>query len=112
MLPLFRICWPYDADQPTNAANISWVHGAGYELFEVRSGDEGLLPIHRLGDKRVAGTVDAAREEFREVVRLARGDDGEKKREKAKWFAKEFVKGWEVGGEAYEQLKKLLNTVV
>ncbi|KAI5115708.1 hypothetical protein M0805_003487, partial [Coniferiporia weirii] len=41
------ICWPYESDQPTNAANISLTHNAGYELLEVRTGN-GLRPLHRL----------------------------------------------------------------
>ncbi|KAL5487463.1 hypothetical protein ACEPAI_5571 [Sanghuangporus weigelae] len=104
------ICWPYDADQPTNAANIVTVHGAGYELFEVRTG-QGLLPIHRLGDKAPVGTVDAVRQEAIDVLTKARGKDGEAKREKAQWFMEQFARSWEEGGQAWIDMKKLVESL-
>ncbi|KAL5527981.1 hypothetical protein ACEPAG_6782 [Sanghuangporus baumii] len=102
------ICWPFDADQPTNAANIVSVHGAGYELLEVRTG-QGLLPIHRLGDMAPVGTLDAVRQEAIEILTKARGKDGEAKREKAQWFMEQFAKSWEEGGQAWIDMKKLVD---
>ncbi|KAL5529835.1 hypothetical protein ACEPAF_6092 [Sanghuangporus sanghuang] len=102
------ICWPFDADQPTNAANIVSVHGAGYELFEVRTG-QGLLPIHRLGDNVPIGTLDAVRQEAVDVLTKARGKDGEIKREKAQWFMEQFAKSWTEGGQAWIDMKKLVD---
>ena len=105
-----RICWPYDADQPTNAANVAFVHGAGYELFEVRNG-HGLRQVHRLGDKTPDGTLEAVRQEALDVFCKARGKDGEAKRAKAQWFSEQFAKTWEEGGEGWAELGKLLEQV-
>ncbi|KAL5488485.1 hypothetical protein ACEPAI_6603 [Sanghuangporus weigelae] len=101
------ICWPYDADQPANAANIASVHGAGYELFEVRNGD-GLRPVHRLGDKAPACSLEAVRQETVDVFTKARGKDGEAKRAKAQWFGEHFAKTWEEGGEGWIELEKIV----
>lgn len=102
------ICWPYDVDQPLNAANITDVHHVGYELFEVRNG-HGLRPIHRLGNKVPEGTIEAVRREATDAFTKARGEDGEKKRSKAQWFSKKFAEGWESGGSSWEELRKVVN---
>ena len=107
---LSRICWPFEADQPANAANITFVHGAGYELFEVRSG-HGLRPIHRLGDKTPAGTLEAIRQEANDLLTKARGEDGQAKRRKAQWFSEQFAKNWEEGGVAWQELKKFVESL-
>ena len=105
-----RICWPYNGDQPTNAVNVAYVHEAGYELFEVRTG-LGLRPIHRLGDTAPRGTLEAVREEVKEVLDKARGKDGEAKRAKAKWFSEQFAKTWAEGGEGWRELKKVVDRI-
>jgi hypothetical protein len=107
---LYRICWQYDADQTTNVANISWKHGVGYELFEVRTGN-GLLPIKRLRDKKPIGTVDAIQKEFHMVLKLAFGYDGDLKRTKAHWFAEQFARSWEEGGSALSEVKRVFESV-
>ncbi|EJD00712.1 UDP-Glycosyltransferase/glycogen phosphorylase [Fomitiporia mediterranea MF3/22] len=104
------ICWPYDADQPMNAANIAFVHKAGYELFEVRNG-QGLRPVHRLGDKAPEGTLDAVRREVTEVLTKAQSEDGQKRRAKAQWFSREFSRSWELGGLAWVELGRLLEVL-
>jgi hypothetical protein len=105
-----RICWPFDIDQPAQAALVSTLHHVGYELFEVRN-EHGLLPIRRLGDKTHRGTVDAVREEIQAVLELARGKDGDEKRAKAQWFAKHFEGAWDKGGSAQQALEKLLTFI-
>ncbi|KAL5488481.1 hypothetical protein ACEPAI_6599 [Sanghuangporus weigelae] len=102
------ICWPYDADQPTNAVNVSFVHEVGYELFEVRNG-HGLRPIHRLGNKSPTGTHGAVRQETIDVFTEARGKDGEAKRAKAQWFSEQFAKFWQETGEGWAELKKIVD---
>ena len=106
-----RICWPYCTDQPINAVLVSWVHGAGYELFEVRTGAHAAKPIYRLGGKKIRGTTEAVREEIRTVMRSARSYDGDLKRSKAQWFAKHFARSFEEGGEHYEDIKKILAVI-
>ncbi|OCB90742.1 UDP-Glycosyltransferase/glycogen phosphorylase [Sanghuangporus baumii] len=102
------ICWPYDADQPTNAVNVTSVHEVGYELFEVRNG-YGLRPIHRLGNKSPTGTQDAVRQEAIDVFTKAQGRDGEDKRAKAQWLSAQFAKFWQETGEGWAELKKIVD---
>ena len=102
---LFRICWPYDGDQPANAASVV-AHGMGYELFEVRSGN-GLLPIHRLGGRVVVGTVDSVKSEFKEVLTKARGEDGRTKRENVRKFREALMEYWKPGGESWKEIEKI-----
>ena len=105
---LYRILWPFDADQPGNAANVSITHNAGYELYEVRNG-LGLRPLHRLGDKAPEGTVEAVRREIREVLDKARGDDGKIKRENARKISVKFSEMWdEENGSGWKDLKKIV----
>ena len=72
----------------------------------MRSG-YGVEPIHRLGNKKIKGTTEAVKEEIRAVMKNARGYDGDLKRSKAQWFAKQFAASFEEGGEQYENLKKI-----
>ena len=102
----FRICWPFDADQPANAAHVTVMHDVGYELFEVRCG-HGLRPIRRLNDWMPTGTIDAVRREAADVFMKARGADGERKREKARALGKALASGWNEGGEHWLELEKI-----
>lgn len=89
---------------------VAWIHGVGYELFEGRSG-HGLKPIRRLGGKKPEGTTDALKEEIRVVMESARSHDGEVKRSKAQWFAKQFAAASEPGGIHYEEVRKILAVI-
>ena len=90
-----------------NAALISDVHKAGFELFEVRSG-HGLQPIHRLNSTSPKGTIEAVKKEIRTVWEKAKGHEGALRREKARWFAAEFKKMFAEGGYLHDELKKVL----
>ncbi|KAF8223911.1 UDP-Glycosyltransferase/glycogen phosphorylase [Tricholoma matsutake] len=105
-----QICWPLQSDHPVSAVLTAWVHGVGYELFEVRSG-QGLKPVRRLEGKQIKGTIEAVKEEIRVVMESARGDDGKLKRSKAQWFAKQFASAFQPGGEHYEDIKKILDVL-
>ncbi|KAI5117418.1 hypothetical protein M0805_004050, partial [Coniferiporia weirii] len=105
------ICWPFEGDQPINAANISVTHGAGYELFEVRTG-HGLRPLHRLGGGAPEGTIAAVRREAAEVFTKARGEDGAEKRANAQRLAKAFAQYWEEGGEGWKELGKVVGVLL
>ncbi|KAH8110135.1 UDP-Glycosyltransferase/glycogen phosphorylase [Phellopilus nigrolimitatus] len=100
------ICWPFDADQPSNAANLTITHGLGYELFEIRSG-HGLRPVHRLGGHTPEGTVDAIEREIRDVLIKARGTDGQNKRANVKRFREALAKNWEQDGTCWNEIEKL-----
>ncbi|THH12091.1 hypothetical protein EW145_g231 [Phellinidium pouzarii] len=100
------ICWPFDADEPVNAANISVTLDVGYELMEVRNGP-GKGPIHRLGGRTPEGTVDAVRREAIEVFTKARGEDGRVKRANVQRLREIFAHHWEEGGAGWTELKRL-----
>lgn len=90
-----------------NAANVCGTHNAGYELFEVRNGN-GLRPVHRLGDKRLEGTVDAVRREFSEIIDKSRGEDGLIKRQNAQRLGKALSETWSKSGSGWSELKRLI----
>ncbi|KAI5114647.1 hypothetical protein M0805_004150, partial [Coniferiporia weirii] len=109
--PLRRICWPFESDQPINAANVSLTHNVGYELLEVRTG-YGLRPLHRLGGRAPEGTIAAVRREVAEIFTKARGQDGAEKRANAQRFAKAFAQYWEEGGQGWEELGKVVGVLL
>ncbi|TFY68835.1 hypothetical protein EVJ58_g772 [Rhodofomes roseus] len=73
------ICWPFSFDQPLNAIHLTENLNVAYEIFQGRTGP-GLKPIHRLG-KAPEGTLDSVKEEAREILLNAFGEDGIRKRE-------------------------------
>lgn len=101
-----RICWPFEADQPTNAANVSLVHNIGYELFEVRTGP-GVRPIHRLGGRTPECSVESVKREFKEILEKAGGEDGKIKRANMKELREKVAKQWAPGGENWQELKRI-----
>ncbi|KAI5120747.1 hypothetical protein M0805_007821 [Coniferiporia weirii] len=104
------ICWPFFADQPTNAANISFVQNIGYELFEIRSGD-GLRPIHRLGDRTLEGTVEAVKRELKDVLTKAMGEDGKIKRANAQKLRNALARDWEHDGPCWQEVKRIADVL-
>jgi len=77
------------------------------ELFEVRTGDDGLKPILRNG-RTAKGTREAVGVEIREVVDLVRGPKGEELRKNAQSFKARFVEVWEEGGVSRKEAQALL----
>ncbi|KAI0769608.1 hypothetical protein BD413DRAFT_75834 [Trametes elegans] len=73
-----RICWPFGADQAPNASHLAENLDVAYELTEVRSG-RGLKPSYRNGNQP-RRTVDALRDEARDVLTRAFGEDGAENR--------------------------------
>ena len=106
----YRICWPFGADQPTNAARLSAVLDVAYELFEIRTGDYGLKPIHRLG-KSPVGTIEAVREETNEILAKAFGEDGARKRANMKKLQQEVLNTWNEDGPAQKDLRRFIATL-
>ncbi|KAK7682539.1 hypothetical protein QCA50_014339 [Cerrena zonata] len=104
------ICWPFGADQPTNAARLSSVLDVAYELFEIRTGELGLKPIHRLG-KAPLGTVEAIRNEASSVLEKAFGADGARKRANMKILQEAVSSTWSENGPAQRDLLRLIATL-
>ena len=103
-----RILWPFTFDQPLNAIHLTSL-GVAYELFNGRTGP-GLRPIHRL-DKAPAGTVDAVREEAREGLRSAFGEDGQCKRARLHALRQAVRDARSACGSSTRQIKTLVDTL-
>ncbi|KAI0323798.1 UDP-Glycosyltransferase/glycogen phosphorylase [Cubamyces sp. BRFM 1775] len=113
------IIWPIAADQEPNAAHLTDNLDIAYELLEVRNG-AGLGPIFRTGRKLV-GTVDAVREELKDVLVRAFGADGEAKRQRLLGVRAKLGEAWaedegegernEVKGFAKEEVESFLDEV-
>ncbi|KAI5116762.1 hypothetical protein M0805_004979 [Coniferiporia weirii] len=101
------ICWPIMGDQPQNAAQLTRLN-VSYELFEVRTGSYGLRPVHRLGRSPV-GTLEALREETRDVMMRAFGADGREKRRNAERIKDEISGSWAEGGYCWKEIRGLLD---
>ncbi|TCD71978.1 hypothetical protein EIP91_000110 [Steccherinum ochraceum] len=101
------ICWPFHADQPANAINLTEIHDVAYELLEVRTGNE-LKPIYRTG-KAVAGTLDAIRAEAREVLEKAFGEDGARKRANVEKLLDNVHAAWNPDGPATQDMISFLD---
>lgn len=54
-------------------------HDIAYELVEVRTGEHATKPIYRTGRVPVA-SLDAVRNEAKDILEKALGEDGERKR--------------------------------
>jgi len=103
------ICWPFQGDQPTNAAHVVDI-GVAYELFEIRGGAPGLKTIYRTG-KAPEGTVDSLRREAAEVLDKAFGEDGEQKRAKMQLLRADVMQGWTENGPAKRAVETFLDSL-
>lgn len=103
------IFWPFIADQPINALNMTYKHHAAYELMEVRLGD-GLRPLHRTG-KQPEGTLESVRREANEVLAKAFGPDGEEKRVNMIRLKERFEQAWSENGSAKRELDDFLESL-
>lgn len=106
---VFRILWPFGADQPHNAVHISENLKIGYELLEVRTG-HGLKPIFRTGYTPV-GSIEAIKREAREVLAKAFGEDGARKRDQLQVLRQSVNREWEQGGTSLRNAEHFLDSV-
>ncbi|KAI9058390.1 glycosyltransferase family 1 protein [Trametes sanguinea] len=93
------IVWPIVMDQPTNAVRLSDGLNVAYELVEVRNG-HGLGRIYRTGYTPV-GTLDAMRDEMRDVLARALGADGEAKRGRLGQLREKLLSAWQGPGKGH-----------
>ncbi|TFY68832.1 hypothetical protein EVJ58_g776 [Rhodofomes roseus] len=103
------ICWPFFFDQPLNSLHLTQNLGVAYELFNVRTGS-GLRPVHRLG-KAPEGTPDSVKEEAREVLSLAFGEDGKRKREKMQALQQKVLDARSKQGASTRDIQAFLGTL-
>ncbi|PAV17483.1 UDP-Glycosyltransferase glycogen phosphorylase [Pyrrhoderma noxium] len=100
------ICCPFDADQPSNASNLSHIQNIAYELYELRS-SHGLRPIHRLNNYQPKGTPESIKNEIKEVLKKAWGEDGKRKRKNIRRIQEAIKAGWGKDGENWDGIKKI-----
>jgi hypothetical protein len=101
-----RIVWPIEVDQPANAINLALNLDAAFELIEVRTGEAGLKLMYR--GTQAKGLPEAVVAEAREVLRMARGEEGTRKRRNAEKIRDEMRMTWEEGGEGLKDMRRLL----
>ena len=95
-------------DQPYAAAHVTENLHAGFELFQVRSGEAGLKPLHRNGITP-AGTREAVGIEVRQTIDLCRGEKGQEIRSNAEKLKVEFAKAWNEDGVARQEILRFLH---
>ncbi|KAI0368559.1 UDP-Glycosyltransferase/glycogen phosphorylase [Pilatotrama ljubarskyi] len=103
------ILWPFGGDQPLNAVHISEQLKVGYELIEVRTG-HGLHAIYRNGRKPI-GTIEALKEEARDVLAKAYGEDGADKRKRLQALTDAVTHEWEEGGHSKRDVNAFLDSI-
>ena len=102
-----RIFFPLLGDQPVAAAHVTENLRAGFELFQVRSG-EGLKTLHRNGITPV-DSREAVGIEVRQIIDLCRSDKGQEIRSNAEKLKVKFAKAWEEDGVARQEIRKFLH---
>ena len=102
-----RIFFPLVGDQPIAAAHVTENIHAGFELFQVRSG-EGLKTLHRNGITP-AGSREAVGIEVRQTIDLCRSDKGQEIRSNAEKLKVKFAKAWEEDGVTRQEIRKFLH---
>ena len=106
LISFVRIFFPIIADQPVAAVHVTENLHAGFELFQVRSG-ESLKPMHRNG-LTPTGSREAVGIEVRQTVDLCRSEKGQEIRSNAEKLKVEFAKAWE-DGSARQEIRKFLH---
>ena len=105
-----RIVWPLIGDQSFTAVHIAENLHAGFELFQVRSG-EGLKPLHRNG-LTPTGTREAVGFEVRQTIDLCRSEKGQGIRSNAEKLKVKFAKAWDEDGIARQEIRNFLHKYV
>ena len=92
---------------------ISLVHDIAYELIQVRTGENGLKKPYRATseDECPKGNEDAWRAEMRNVLKLAFGEDGERKRANLLKMRERLIAGWQEDGETMKEFRSFLNCI-
>jgi len=82
----------------------------------VRSGEHGTRKLYRFKDADPKDlptfTVEAVRREIRDVLNKLKGDEGSMMRKNFEKMSKEFLSGWDKGGEARNSVERFLGKFV
>ena len=76
----------------------------------MRTGENGLKPLHRLGRAPV-GTLDAVRDEARVVLEEAFGEDGARKRANLEKLQEVISGSWDEGWPAKDDMRRFVSTL-
>ncbi|KAF9062782.1 hypothetical protein BDP27DRAFT_1336118 [Rhodocollybia butyracea] len=108
------IFWPLGADQPLNAAVLSIMHKAAFELIEVRSGENGTKPLLRFEntDYEPTFTVDAVKTEVEQLLVKIKGEEGRVVRANFEKLADEMGRNWDKGKQSRTDLDEFLKKYV
>ncbi|KDR66298.1 hypothetical protein GALMADRAFT_1162382 [Galerina marginata CBS 339.88] len=101
------IAWPLMFDQPGNAAHISLSLDVAFQLIQVRTGKEGLKPLHRTGTPPV-GDCESVAVEARDILRRMKGAEGDRKRKNAEGVRDKLGRARKGAGDGQEDFKRLL----
>ncbi|KZT56229.1 glycosyltransferase family 1 protein [Calocera cornea HHB12733] len=106
------IAWPISFDQPHNARWMTEVLDTAFELLQVRQG-VAQKRAYRCGPdaQDMTGTEDAIKSEMRDVLGRCRGEEGRRKRERAREVKQVMLDARKTGGQIdqhYELLGKLI----
>ena len=104
---MHRIAWPFEADQPATALQLTSMNLA-IELLQVREGEHAVKPLRRNG-KAAAGTRQAVGVEIREVIDLCRGPKGNEMRRNVESIKSELRKAWDADGPARKEIHSFLS---
>ncbi|KAF5372087.1 hypothetical protein D9758_004960 [Tetrapyrgos nigripes] len=111
-----QIFWLFGGDQPYNSLVISDNHKAGFELINVRTGENGTKPVYRFKDlpdsQQPTFTVDAVRDEVRGLLAKLKGAEGQEKRKNFQKLGAAFLEGWSKDGEARASMEKFLKKYI
>ena len=109
----YSIAWPFEFDQPLNAMLASLVHDIGYELLQIRSGENGLKKPYRVTSEEgyLEGTEDAWRAEMRRVLELAFSEDGKRKRANLLKMRERVIASWQEDGETTKEFRSFLECI-
>ena len=108
-----RILFPLIGDQPITAAHVTENLYAAFELFQVRSGEDGLKPLYRNGlIITPAGSREAVGIEVRQTIDLCRSEKGQEIRSNAEKLKVKFAIAWEEDGAARQEIRKFLHKYV
>lgn len=98
------------ADQPINAATLTLIHKAAFELIGVRSGKDGTKPLLRFRDTGYSPsfTAEGVKQEFEKLLEKIKGEEGQLVRRNFEALSDKFGKSWDEGGESKRDLDRFL----
>ncbi|THV01909.1 UDP-Glycosyltransferase/glycogen phosphorylase [Dendrothele bispora CBS 962.96] len=113
-----QIFWPFGGDQPYNSALMTRTHKAGFQLFNVRSGEVGKRTPYVFDSKEISDqpiptfTLEALRQEVRDLLVKLKGEEGAVARRNLERLADGYLKGWDEDGEARRNTEDFLRKFV